>query len=85
MDAELKAEFRNLHAKIDGYMKHQEEICRVKHKPIDEHLAEAPPFRDRVVRHCEQITNIHTRMNWLYFAFTIVVISGIVLGVWIRR
>lgn len=31
-----------------------------------------------------KIEGLKTRMNWLYFAFAVVVIGGIVLGLWLR-
>jgi len=74
MEEELKAEFRNLHSKIDGYMKHQSEICNLKHEPLDEHLKESPPFRDKIVKISESL-----RINWVLL---LMVIGGCVSGFW---
>lgn len=32
----------------------------------------------------ERMKGMQTRISWLYFAFTIIVIGGIVLGLWVK-
>ena len=34
--------------------------------------------------HAERMKGLSTRVNWLYFAFVIVILSGIVIGIWIK-
>ena len=84
VDPEMKSEFKNLHDKIDGYMEHQSEICTLRHDSINVHLVEAPGFRDKIIKVLERIGALNIRMNWLYFAFTSIVIGGIVLGIWVK-
>lgn len=39
-----------LRHEIAQYIKHQEEICRIRHAPVDVHLAEGLMYRDKVQR-----------------------------------
>ena len=34
--------------------------------------------------HNEKFKSIQARVSWLYFAFVVVIIGGIVLGIWIK-
>ncbi len=40
---------------------------------------------DDVVKIKERVRGLSGRVNWLYFAFAIVILAGIVLGVWIKH
>jgi phosphoglycerate-specific signal transduction histidine kinase len=39
---------------------------------------------DGLTKVSERVKELSARVNWLYFAFTVVVITGIVIGVWIK-
>ncbi len=39
---------------------------------------------DDVIKIKERVKGIGIRVNWLYFAFAIVILGGVVLGVWIN-
>jgi hypothetical protein len=60
VDADVKQEFinltskldthvRNITDKFDAYIKYQQKLCEVKHKPVDEHIKESPGIRDKVL------------------------------------
>jgi len=48
MDGELKAKLDAIENKLDTAIAHQEEICRLKHKAIEDHLMSSQVFRDKV-------------------------------------
>ncbi len=39
---------------------------------------------DDVVKVKERVKGLSTRVSWLYFAFAIVILGGVVLGVWVN-
>ena len=56
MDTELKVIMERIEnnqkamcGKLDATIKHQKEICKLKHDPINIHLVDGMKFRDKVV------------------------------------
>ena len=74
MEADIKREFKVLNDKFDAWIKHQEEVCALLRKPIEEHVDDGPHFRDKLVKIGESL-----RINW---AFTMLMIGGAVYGFW---
>ena len=50
MDSELKTRLDSIEQKLDTAIAHQQEICKLKHDPINVHLTESPTFRDKIVK-----------------------------------
>jgi len=74
MDPDIKQAFKVLGDKLDTYIKHQEEMIRLRLKPIDEHVKDGPHFRDKMVKLCESL-----RINWV---LTLMMVGGCIGGFW---
>lgn len=46
--AEIKTTILSIDARISDYVKHSQQMCSLMHKEINEHLKDAPHFRDKV-------------------------------------
>lgn len=60
--------------RLDEYIAYQEEICRLRHNSIDEHLKAGPVFRDKVVK-----ALLWVSLNW---AITIILLIGFLSIAW---
>ena len=79
MDEDLKSEIARLQERTEHII-----------TKIDDHKGTTNKIWDKLDKlPCgamkEKVKGMGIRVNWLYFAFTIVILGGIVLGVWMRN
>jgi hypothetical protein len=74
MDEELKQAFKAIHDKLDAHYRHQQEVCQIRHKIVDEHIKDGPLFRDKIVKIGESL-----RINWVLL---LMMIAGATGGFW---
>lgn len=87
MDQELRDRFISLETSFKDFRKaHKEEALR-RHTENREKLNKIFNWLERLP--CEtirvKVNNNTKRINWLYLVFIVVVIGGIVLGIWIKQ
>ena len=74
MDADIKQAFKVLGDKVDAWREHQEEVCELHRKPLEDHVKDGPRFRDKMVKLC---TEVATHRVLLFL-----MVTGCVGGFW---
>jgi len=73
-EKEIRGELKGINVKLDTYIKHQQEICILYRKPLEEHVKDGPHFRDKIVKIIESL-----RINWV---LTLGMVMSCMAGFW---
>jgi len=74
LERDIRNGLKALNNKFDVFIKHQEEVCKLHRKPLEEHIKDGPHFRDKLVKLGESL-----RISWILL---LIMITGCVGGFW---
>ena len=87
MDTELRDRFISLETSFNEFKEAHKINSAQRHKENREKLNKIFNWLERLP--CEtikvKVSSNTKRINWLYFVFIVVVVGGIVLGIWVKQ